>query len=109
MHNQPAVIAMLNDRFRTTFRGGHLMITSGVHALGQEAMSAILAKVRTHRVFEHANDPNREHDFGVFEHAGRKLFWKIDYFDESMRFGSEDPADPFKTVRVLTIMLADEY
>lgn len=40
---------------------------------------------------------------------GRQLFWKIDYFDAAMEFGSEDPADPSKTTRVLTIMLSSEY
>jgi uncharacterized protein DUF3768 len=33
----------------------------------------------------------------------------IDYYDPTEEFGSQDPADPTKTVRVLTILLADEY
>jgi hypothetical protein len=39
--------------------------------------------------------------------ALRHLF-KIDYYDASMEFGSEDPADLSKITRVLTIMLAED-
>jgi len=40
--------------------------------------------------------------------ALRHLF-KIDYYDASMEFGSEDPADLSKKTRVLTIMLAEDW
>jgi hypothetical protein len=53
--------------------------------------------------------PYGEHDFGSFEIAGEKVFWKIDYYDLSLEFGSNDSADPAQTKRVLTILLAEEY
>lgn len=59
--------------------------------------------------FTEDTDPHGEHDFGAFEHNGKKLFWKIDYYAPDMLHGSEDPADPSKTTRVLTVMLAREY
>jgi len=109
MSDRAAVIATLNDSFRTTFRGGHLVITAGVHALGQNCVSAVLTKVCRFDQFSCDNDPHREHDFGAFEHEGERFFWKIDYFDLELQFGSDDPTDPSKTARVLTIMLAQEY
>ena len=51
----------------------------------------------------------REHDFGNFEVEGENYFFKIDYYSPDLEGGSEDPADPKKTTRVLTVMRADEY
>jgi Protein of unknown function (DUF3768) len=31
------------------------------------------------------------------------------YFDRSLKYHSADPTDPAVTVRVITVMLADEY
>jgi hypothetical protein len=51
-------------------------------------------------------------DFGTFtmQDVPEKIFWKIDYYaDKSCATGSEHPADPAQTFRVLTIMLASEW
>ncbi len=65
--------------------------------------------METFDAFTPDNDPHGERDFGSFEHEGERIFWKIDYYDRSLQFGSEDPSDPRQTRRVLTIMLASEY
>ena len=100
-------IADLNDKFRKSLvTGGRTYMTAGVNA---EFVSKSLAKVIAFDDFNADNDPHGEHDFGSFELEGEKLFWKIDYFDLAGEFGSEDPTDPKKTLRVLTVMLAEEY
>jgi uncharacterized protein DUF3768 len=70
--------------------------------------SAIREKVELFDSFTEDN-PHGGHDFGAFEHEGARIFWKIDYYAPDMEHGSENPADPKQTVRVLTIMLASEY
>jgi hypothetical protein len=99
----------LNDAFRKTFEGGRILITAGVGALPPVLAAEVLERVRTFTDFTPDNDPYGEHDFGSFELAGRKFLWKIDYYDKSLTLGSEDPADPKQTTRVLTIMLAEDY
>ncbi|RMF04624.1 MAG: DUF3768 domain-containing protein, partial [Alphaproteobacteria bacterium] len=93
-NKRAGAIAALNDRFRTRFIGGSVLITSGLQALGPEFVAEALAKVRAFNGFTRDNDPYGEHDFGTVMVQGRKLFWKIDCYDPSMRYGSEDPSDP---------------
>jgi hypothetical protein len=100
-------IQQLNDQCRTTLSGCRVMITQGVAALDQTA--AMLEAVREFSNFTADNDPYGEHDFGSFAVAGEQLFWKFDYHDSDMQMASLDPSDDTITVRVLTIMLADEY
>jgi hypothetical protein len=102
-------IRALNDELRRTFHGGKVMMTSGINALDDGVKARILEKVRSFDAFTSDNDPRGEHDFGNFELEGKKVFWKIDYYDAAMEFGSEDPTDPSTTTRVLTIMLENEY
>jgi Protein of unknown function (DUF3768) len=102
-------IRKLNDAFRRSLTGGKVMMTAGIAALSVAMQAKVLNEVRTFDAFTADNDPHGEHDFGSFEVNGRKIFWKIDYYDAAMEFGSEDPADPSKATRVLTIMLASEY
>lgn len=102
-------IRELNDAFRTTMTGGRVLMTAGVNALPSDVQAMVIRRVATFTDFTADNDPHGEHDFGSFDLVGQKLFWKIDYYDPAMEFGSEDPADPDRTARVLTIMLASEY
>jgi hypothetical protein len=102
-------IREFNDAFRSTMTGGRVMLTAGVDALPSDVKAMVIRRVATFSDFTADNDPHGEHDFGSFALAGRKFFWKIDAYDADMQFGSEDPTDPEKTTRVLTIMLAEEY
>ena len=106
---QSARIRALNDRFRTSFIGGRVVVTEGVLALGPDAVSAIREKVEAFSAFDAGNDPYGEHDFAAVEHDGERVFWKIDYYNKTMDGHSLDPSDPAQTQRVMTIMLASEY
>ena len=114
MNSAPALktsdrVRVLNDNFRSTFIMGRVVMTAGVAALPMDVKAHVLIRGQTFSEFNADNDPHGEHDFGSFDLAGEKFFWKIDYYDLDMTSGSDDPADPEKTTRVLTIMLAEEY
>ena len=104
-------IRTLNDNLRQGQLGpqDRIVITCGVKALGLEAINAIVAAVAKLTAFTPENDPHQERDVGALEHAGQRIFFKIDYYDPKLAGGSADPTDPGRTARVLTIMLASEY
>ena len=102
-------IAFLNDGLRRTFSRGRVVMTAGVAALPEEKLAQVLDRVRHFDEFTKDNDPYGQHDFGSFAIDGQDYFFKIDYYSSDMQAGSEVPADPQKTTRVLTIMRADEY
>ena len=96
--------AELNDKYRQNMTG--CTVTQGVAALAP-LINDIFVRVRDFSEFTEDNDPYGEHDFGSFEAYAHKMFWKIDYYDENLKYWC-DPLDP-DCQRVLTIMLAEEY
>lgn len=108
-------IAELNDRLRKESANrslGQVLISSGIAARGAEFKAMVLAALAGMQAkdFKKGNDPYGERDFNSFTVDAKLCLFKIDYFAKGdLRRPSEDPADPAKTERVLTVMLADEY
>ena len=116
-------IARLNDLARRAMGIACVVVaTEGIRALPEDDQSRLRELVETFDAFTPDNDPYAERDFGAI-YQGQDgvwstsrpvdvavtVFWKIDAYDRALQFGSEDPADPAVTRRVLTIMLASEY
>lgn len=116
-------IARLNDLARRAMGIACVVVaTEGILALSEADQSRLRELVETFDAFTPDNDPYGERDFGaIYQGLGGvwstlrpadvavTVFWKVDAYDLDLRFGSEDPADPAVTRRVLTIMLASEY
>lgn len=102
-------IRALNDRLRQTRTGGKVMLSCGIAALGEVSIAEILALVATFDAFDTENDPYGEHDCAVVNWDGQRVLFKIDYYDLSFQYHSDDPTDPKVTTRVMTVMFASEY
>ena len=100
-----AKIAALNDAARRNVMS--YLTSAGVISLEPSIVGDIYTAVRNFSRFTEDNDPYGEHDFGSLEIHGQRIFWKIDYYDEDLKYWC-DPLDS-KCRRVLTIMLAEEY
>lgn len=109
-----AAIARLNDRCRQGIdRTARIMVTRtclGTFASGDRAMEIVVqarlfAAVRRHVFTE---EDAAERDRGNFEFEGTTVYFKIDYYDAALEYGSEDPSDASKTRRVLTIMVRED-
>ena len=123
---QTARIARLNDMARSAMGVACTAVaTVGFRSLPDADQSKVRELIESFDAFDEDNDPHGERDFGtiyqlgdgrwtterprIWEEERERVFWKFDYYDRALRFGSEDAANPAVTRRVLTIMLADEY
>jgi len=104
-----AAIANLNDAFRRTLKGGLVGGTIGFVSLPRQTVGKVIEAIRAFDAWDNGNDPHGEHDFVCVKVDGETVFAKIDYSNPDMSGGSENPADPTKTLRLMTIMLASEY
>ena len=108
-------IAKLNDEFRSLLtskeheRLGVAVMTRGVQSLAPAMQIQLLELVRDFKDFSEGNDPYQEHDFETITLQGETYYWKIDYYAPDLIHASEDPSDPDKTYRVLTIIHSSEY
>ena len=103
-------IADLNDRFRKgDMTLGQYIMTDGVSKLAQEKKEKLAQMVQNFNGFNPNNDPYGERDFGTVTLAGEEFFWKIDYYDPTLKHHSSNPASPNATKRVLLLMKTDEY
>ena len=111
------ICARLNDDCRW-LRGDpdnfRHMMTCGVQDLIEAAdlpgtimLRARLQAAIRHYAFKPGDGPER--DFGCFAFLGEELFFKIDCYDRTLEWGSPDPEDASVTIRVMTVMLANEY
>ena len=98
-------IGQLNDAFRRSGCGGKILLTSSIRNKSHEDLWHIFQKIKTFDNFNGKNAPyGSEHNFGCFDYNGENIMWKIDYYSPDMKYFSEDPSDPQKTIRTLTIM-----
>jgi Protein of unknown function (DUF3768) len=122
--DRTARIALLNDRARRAMGLACVaMATQGFRALPASDQSRVRELIEAYDGFTPGNDPDGERDFGaIYQRCDGRwsclppasgdpvetVFWKIDAYDRALQFGSEDPANPAVTRRVLTIMLSSE-
>lgn len=95
--------AILNDQFRKS--GFGITLTNGVQDVRD--LPGLLQAVREFDGFNEDNDPWNEHDFGKINWNGDKVFWRIDYYNETLDAWEDPLCGSCK--RVMTIMLAEEY
>lgn len=123
--NRTAEIARLND----AARAGSLATSRTVFT---RALADLLAgdsddpAVRQVHLFQHqcalrrlinetpidpGNDPHGERDFGVVTYLDRKIFWKVDVYenDGTYSWGADKPWDAAASFRLVTAMLATDY
>ena len=107
-------IAKLNDRCRQGFDRTALVVmtrTCLATFASDDPAARIVAQARMMgavRAYTFPADGHPDRDRGDFDLDGIRVYFVIDYYDATLEYGSEDPADASITTRVLTIMLRED-
>ncbi|ANL87105.1 DUF3768 domain-containing protein [Rhizobium phaseoli] len=106
-----ARIRELNDELRTKGRAlnGRIVAMGGLVNDTPEKRHQVFAAVVNYDAWTTGDDPYGEHDFGKVIVDGEAFIWKIDYYSLDEADGSEHPEDQKTTIRVLTLMYAEDY
>ena len=114
MTDQLARIAALNDRVRQGLDPtARIVITAACAAAlaRDDAAASLRAQGELLMAIDacaFAAEERAERRRGEVMFAGRPIRFAIDYYDRALAWGSEDPADPEVTTRVMTIMLPED-
>lgn len=107
-------IAQFNDAARYgRDRTARIVMTSGLLAEfgGDTVEDSMMAQARLMAALCHSafalDSPER--DCASMDMDGIKLLVKVDYYDTELASGSEDPANPAMTRRVVTLMRPADY
>ncbi|MEI3807593.1 DUF3768 domain-containing protein [Agrobacterium sp. CCNWLW32] len=104
-------IRELNDELRTRghARNGRIVAMGGLINDDPAKQLRVAIAAGRHTDWKSGDDPYGEHDFGKFEVDGEAFMFKIDYYSLDEAHGSEHPEDPAVTIRVMTLMYAEDY
>jgi Protein of unknown function (DUF3768) len=70
-----------NDLFRSTFKGGEVVLSASVAELPDMVKASALQMVADFKDFNEENDPWEEHAYGSFNHCNREFFFSIERID----------------------------
>lgn len=87
------IIKELNDNFRKSFLGGHVIISQKVQMLPAKSRKELFEYIKQFNNFTKENDPYGEHDFGSIKFQNNVYFWKIDYYDTNFLYHSPNPSN----------------
>ena len=99
----------LNDALRKFRLGGEIACTDAIYNLSKPDFMAVLRAVREYNKFDDELRPNNEHNYGVLTVNGHMISWVVRMQDVELEFPYFNVAPLNTEVRVLLIMLAEEY
>lgn len=110
-------VSRLNDQLRKNpFNSeyGRIVLSEGILNISDNDRDRCISAMIEFNDFNQDNDPYSEHDMAGFnvrfeDGKERRLFFKIDYYDQDYKYLSENNRNNTDTNRVLTLMFASEY